>query len=52
MVRAAKNRLILARDRALRSGLRARILPDGSTQFRIARRVWGNTIGRIAFLRV
>ena len=33
MIRAVKNRLILARDRALRSGLRARILPDGSTQF-------------------
>jgi len=52
MVRAAKNRLILARDHALRSGLRERILPDGSTQLRIARRVWGKTIGRIAFLRV
>lgn len=52
MVRAVKNRLIRARDRALHSELRARILPDGSTQFRIARRVWGNTIGRIAFLKV
>jgi organic radical activating enzyme len=52
MVRAVKNRLILARDRALRSGLRARILPDGSTRLRIARRAWGETIGRIAFLRV
>jgi len=52
MVRAAKSRLILARDRALHSALRARILPDGSTQLRIARRVWGETVGRIAFLRV
>ena len=51
MVRAAKNRLIAARDRALRSGLRGRILPDGSTRLRIAREAWGMTIGRIAFLR-
>lgn len=52
MVRGAMNRLIVARDRALHSSLRERILPDGSTRLRIAKKAWGKTIGRLAFLRV
>lgn len=52
VVRAAKNRLIAARDRALHSDLRARMLPDGSRRLKMARNAWGKTVGRIAFLRV
>lgn len=52
MVPAAKNRLILARDRALRSGLRARVLPDGSKRLNMARSAWAKTVARVfPFLR-
>ena len=51
IVRDAINRLVAARDRALRSGLRERILPDGSARLRMARSAWGKTFGRVPFLR-
>lgn len=51
LVRNAINRLIVARDRALRSQLRERVLPDGSARLRMARTAWGMTIGRVPFLR-
>jgi organic radical activating enzyme len=50
-IRGVINRMILARDRALHSDLRARLLPDGSARLTMARRVWAKTVGRIAFLR-
>jgi hypothetical protein len=51
MVRGAINRLIAARDRALHSELRGRILPDGSARLKMARSAWGKTFGRVPFLR-
>jgi molybdenum cofactor biosynthesis enzyme MoaA len=50
-MRAAMNRLVAARDRALHSSMRKRMLPDGSERMRIARKAWDKTLGRIAFLR-
>jgi uncharacterized Fe-S cluster-containing radical SAM superfamily protein len=50
-VRASMNRVILARDRMLRSSARQRILPDDSTRLTVAKIAWGRTVGRIPFLR-
>jgi hypothetical protein len=51
-VRSAMNRLILARDRLLRSNARQQILPDDSTRLTVAKITWSKTFGRIPFLRV